>query len=110
MIGHTNGALMPHFSQIRYRSQDAIMCSDAGDFLKVDAAVILPAMEVLTRLAFRHFVSQSLYTFVKIGAPGAMGGEALTPPEIATRLKKRAIAQRETNTVHAAVAVYQFSL
>lgn len=60
---------------------------NAGDPRKLDGPVIPPAMQVLYRLTSRHYVSQCLYTFVKIGVPDAMGGEVLTPPEIATRLK-----------------------
>jgi len=60
---------------------------NAGDPRKVDGPGIHPALEVLSRLATRHCVSQCLYTFVKIGVPDAMGGEVLTPSEIAMRLK-----------------------
>lgn len=33
-----------------------------------------------------HYVSQCLHTFVRIGAPNAMGGDELTPAEIGDRL------------------------
>lgn len=48
----------------------------------------IPAAKVAaTQLIFRHYASQCLFTFAEIGAADAMGGEELTPMDIAVKIK-----------------------
>lgn len=53
---------------------------------RVKSGDIPKAVSDLFDLSLRHYMSQCLYTFVKIGAANAIAGDQLTPAAIAAKL------------------------
>lgn len=59
----------------------------AEDSRRVSPEELGPTIGAVFQLASRHYISQCLYTFAKIGAANAIGIDELTPAEIAARLE-----------------------